>query len=115
MKKQQKISLNIGRSIDIIMKGFTPFQRDVLRATLEIKPGQIRSYKWIAERIGRPQAQRAVGLALKKNPLPLLIPCHRVVASGNKIGGYALGVPLKKMLLEFEKQLSKREKTERKK
>jgi O-6-methylguanine DNA methyltransferase len=115
MRKQQKISLNIGKSIDIIMKGLTPFQRDVLRATLEIKPGQTRSYKWLAERIGRPQAQRAVGLALKRNPLPFLIPCHRVVASGKKIGGYALGVPLKKILLDFEKQLTAKRKNKRKK
>ena len=105
MKEQRKISLNIGRSIDIIMKGLTPFQRDVLKAACEIKPGQTRTYKWIAARIGRPNAQRAVGSALKKNPLPLLIPCHRVIASGNKIGGYALGVELKEQLLEFEKNL----------
>ncbi|MFH1093306.1 MAG: MGMT family protein [Candidatus Omnitrophota bacterium] len=103
MKEQQKISLNIGTSIDIIMKGFTPFQKDVLKAACEIKPGETRTYKWIAERIGRPNAQRAVGTALKKNPLPLLIPCHRVVASSGKIGGYALGVKLKNELLKFEK------------
>jgi len=105
MKEQRKISLNIGRSIDIIMKGFTPFQKDVLRAACEIRPGETRTYKWIAERIGRPNAQRAVGSALKKNPLPLLIPCHRVVATGRKIGGYALGVKLKNELLEFENSL----------
>ena len=105
MKEQQKISLNIGRSIDIIMKGLTPFQKDVLRAACSIKPGETRTYRWIAERIGRPNAQRAVGTALKKNPLPLLIPCHRVVATGKAIGGYALGVKLKKALLEFEKSL----------
>ncbi len=114
MKEQRKISLNIGRSIDIIMKGFTPFQRDVLRAACEIKPGQTRTYKWIAERIGRPNAQRAVGAALKKNPLPLLIPCHRVVASGGKIGGYSRGVNLKNELLEFEKSLCRGQKGKRK-
>ncbi|MCK4994933.1 MAG: methylated-DNA--[protein]-cysteine S-methyltransferase [Candidatus Omnitrophica bacterium] len=97
--------MNIGRSIDIIIKRFTPFQKDVLRAACEIKPGETKTYKWIAERIGRPNAQRAVGTALKKNPLPLLIPCHRVVASGDKIGGYALGVELKNELLKFEKYL----------
>ncbi len=113
MKEQRKISLNIGKSIDII-KGCTPFQRDVLRAACEIKPGQARTYKWIAERIGRPNAQRAVGSALKKNPLPLLIPCHRVVASGKRIGGYALGVELKKELLEFEKSLCNYNKGKRK-
>lgn len=114
MKEQRKISLNIGRSIDIIMKEFTPFQKDVLMAACEIKPGQTRTYKWIAERIGRPNAQRAVGSALKKNPLPLLIPCHRVVAFGERIGGYALGVKLKKELLEFEKSLCNCKKGKRK-
>jgi len=103
MKKQQKISLNIGRSIDMIVKGFTPFEREVLRAACAVKPGQVRTYSWIAQRIGRPRAQRAVGQALKKNPLPLLIPCHRVVASGGDIGGYAHGRALKKKLLDFEK------------
>ena len=102
MKEQRKISLNIGRSIDIILKGCTPFQKDVLRAVCNIRPGETRTYKWIAESIGRPNAQRAVGTALNKNPLPLLIPCHRVVAAGNKLGGYALGVKLKRELLEFE-------------
>ena len=105
MKEQRKISLNIGRSIDIIIKGFTPFQKDVLRAACEIKLGETRTYKWVAERIGCPNAQRAVGSALKKNPLPLLIPCHRVVASGQRTGGYALGVKLKNELLKFEKSL----------
>ena len=114
MKKQQKISLNIGKSIDMIMKGFTPFQKDVLKTACEIKLGQTRTYKWIAQRIGRPNAQRAVGSALKKNPLPLLIPCHRVVGSRDKIGGYTLGVKLKKELLEFEKSLCNYKKEKRK-
>ncbi len=105
MKKQQKISLNIGRSIDIILRGLSEFELDVLRAACEIKPGQVRSYTWIARRINRPLAQRAVGQALKKNPMPLLIPCHRVIASNGKIGGYALGIKLKKELLDFEKEL----------
>jgi len=105
MKKLQKISLNIGKSIDMILKGLTPFEQDVLRAACEIKPGEVRTYKWIAQRIGRPGSARAVGQALKKNPMPLLIPCHRVISSDGKTGGYALGTELKKTLLEFEKTL----------
>jgi len=105
MRKRQKISLNIGRSIDIILKGFTSFEKDVLRAVCVIKPGQVRTYRWVAERVGRPKAQRAVGQVLKKNPLPLLIPCHRVVAGNGKIGGYSLGIALKSELLAFEKDL----------
>ncbi|MBU4305504.1 MAG: MGMT family protein [Candidatus Omnitrophica bacterium] len=105
MNARQKISLNIGKSIDIILNSLTPFEQDVLRAACEINPGQVRTYKWIARRIGRPNAQRAVGQALKKNPLPLLIPCHRVIAAAGKIGGYSLGVHVKKQLLDFEKEL----------
>ncbi|MCP4650161.1 MAG: MGMT family protein [PVC group bacterium] len=105
MKKQKKITLDVPKSIDMILRDFTVFERAVLKAACEIKPGQVRTYKWIAERIGRPNSQRAVGQALKKNPLPLLIPCHRVIASGGKIGGYALGVKLKKELLDFERDL----------
>lgn len=102
MRQVQKISLNIGKSIDIILKRLTPFEKDVLKAAAKIKPGQTRTYKWIATRIGRPDSQRAVGQALKKNPLPFLIPCHRVICSSGKKGGYALGAKLKKQLLEFE-------------
>ncbi len=105
MKKRQKISLNIGTSIDIILQGFTAFEKDVLRAVCAIKPGEVRTYQWVAERVGRPKAQRAVGQALKKNPLPLLIPCHRVVAGNGKIGGYSLGTELKRELLAFEEIL----------
>lgn len=107
MSGRQKILLNIGKNIDIIMKRFTPFERKVLKATAEIKFGQVRTYKWIAQRIGCPKAQQAVGQALKKNPLPLLIPCHRVIRSSGKTGGYALGIKLKKELLDFEEKLIK--------
>ena len=89
----------------LIVNSLTPFEQDVLRAAWQIKPGQVRTYKWIARRIGRPNAQRAVGQALKKNPLPLLIPCHRVIAAAGKIGGYSQGEHIKKQLLDFEKKL----------
>ena len=105
MKRQPKISLNIGKAIEIVFNKMTPFEKKVLRQTCQIRCGQVRTYKWIAKRIGCPNAQRAVGQALKKNPLPFLIPCHRVVASNGKIGGYTLGKKLKKQLLDFEKQL----------
>ncbi len=109
MKKQLKISLNIGNGIDAILNGFTGFEQDVLRAVCEIRPGEVRTYKWVAERVGRPLASRAVGGVLRKNPLPLLIPCHRVVAS-NGCGGYSGcgGVDTKKELLRFEAALMKR-------
>ncbi|MDE1870585.1 MAG: MGMT family protein, partial [Candidatus Micrarchaeota archaeon] len=60
------------------------------------------SYKELASRSGRPRAARAVGNIMNKNPLPLLIPCHRVVASNHKLGGYAYGVKIKELLLKIE-------------
>ena len=67
----------------------TAFEWDVLKATLSIPMGETRTYQWIAQQIGRPKAVRAVGQALRKNPFPLLIPCHRVINSDGKLGGYA--------------------------
>jgi methylated-DNA-[protein]-cysteine S-methyltransferase len=79
----------------------TEFQNAVWRAMLDIPYGETRSYKQIAETIGRPKAFRAVANACGKNPYPIIIPCHRVVAS-NGIGGFSLGLKLKKQLLKFE-------------
>src|SRR3990167_4189375 len=90
------------------LNNITPFEQDVYMAALSIPFGQTRSYKWIAKKIGKPNASRAVGQALKKNPLPLLIPCHRVVSSNpGSLGGFSLGLDLKKKLLNIEKKLSR--------
>ena len=70
-------------------KTLTDFEWLVLKATLTIPLGQTRSYKWIAEKIRRPKAVRAVGQALRKNPYPLIIPCHRVIKSDGQLGAYA--------------------------
>lgn len=78
------------------------FQRAVLLKTQQIPRGEVRSYAWIAKAIGRPKAVRAVGTALAKNPVPLLIPCHRVVRSDGAIGEYALGSPNKRRILQYE-------------
>jgi len=80
------------------------FERSVLQALRRIPPGQVRSYGEIARGLGRPTAARAVGTACARNPLPLLIPCHRVVRSDGGLGGYSLkgGVALKRQLLEAE-------------
>lgn len=83
--------------------GSTLFEREVLKMVSQIPFGQTRSYKWMAKKIGRPMAARAVGQALKKNPLPFVIPCHRVVRTDGKIGGYRLGKALKQKLLNYEK------------
>ena len=85
----------------------TPFAKKVFRAVLTIPIGEVRTYKWVAFKAGRPKAFRAVGQILNKNPLPLIVPCHRVVMSNNKLGGYAFGIKQKKELLELERKLSK--------
>lgn len=85
----------------IAMHG-TPFQRDVWDALLSIPSGETRTYKEIAEQIGRPKAVRAVGQALNRNPLPLLFPCHRVIGSNGKLTGFAGGLSAKARLLEIE-------------
>lgn len=79
-----------------------PFQRAVLQAAHTIPFGETRSYGWIAHAIGKPRASRAVGQALGANPIPIIVPCHRVVASDGGLGGYAGGLTLKKKLLQLE-------------
>jgi len=73
------------------LRSVTEFERAVLLKALEIPRGEVRTYGWIAAAIGRPGAVRAVGSALRKNPVPVLIPCHRVVRSDGHLGEYALG------------------------
>lgn len=80
----------------------TEFQKKVWRAISDIPYGEVMSYKEIAEKVGRSGAVRAVGTACGKNKLPIVVPCHRVVASGGKLGGYAFGLEMKKKLLALE-------------
>jgi methylated-DNA-[protein]-cysteine S-methyltransferase len=80
----------------------TPFQRSVWQALLGITPGQTRSYGDIARQVGSPQAVRAVGSAVGKNPLSVVVPCHRVIGRGGAITGYAGGVDRKRALLALE-------------
>ncbi|MDA8325746.1 MAG: methylated-DNA--[protein]-cysteine S-methyltransferase [Nitrospiraceae bacterium] len=80
----------------------TPFERSVWLALREIPYGQTRSYKWLAARVGRPQAARAAGQALAKNPLPIVLPCHRVIESDGGLGGYSPALEIKRRLLELE-------------
>ena len=86
------------------LRALTAFQRDVLAATRTIPAGETRSYGWVAAEVGRPRAVRAAGTVLATNPVPLLIPCHRVVPGGNGlgIGRYIFGVPAKQRLLAAE-------------
>jgi len=80
----------------------TPFQRKVWEITRLIPYGETRSYTWVAEQIKQPQAARAVGRALARNPLPIIIPCHRVLTIDGKLGGFSGGVELKRCLLRLE-------------
>jgi O-6-methylguanine DNA methyltransferase len=85
------------------LRGLTEFEEAVLRKAFEIPRGEVRPYSWIAREIGHPEAVRATGSALAKNPVPVLIPCHRVVRSDGHIGNYSLGGPRnKRTLLEAE-------------
>jgi O-6-methylguanine DNA methyltransferase len=82
--------------IALDLRGRTEFERDVWAKALEIPRGEVRPYGWIATEIGRPRAVRAVGTALGHNPVPLIVPCHRVVRSDGLIGNYSLGGPANK-------------------
>ncbi len=75
------------------LRGHSEFERDVWRKALDIPRGEVRPYGWVAAEIGRPRAVRAVGTALGHNPVPLIVPCHRVVRTDGSIGQYSLGGP----------------------
>lgn len=82
----------------------TPFQRSVLDTACRIAPGHVWSYQRVAEEMGRPKSSRPVGQALARNPVPIVIPCHRVIASDGSLGGYSggAGLPAKRWLLRLE-------------
>lgn len=79
--------------IQLDLRGHTPFEVAVWTKALEIPRGEVRPYGWIAAEIGKPKAVRAVGTALAHNPVPLVVPCHRVVRSDGMIGQYSMGGP----------------------
>ncbi len=89
-------------SVPVDFSSARPFQREVLELTHRIPFGETRSYSWIARTIGRPDARRAVGTALGRNPVPILVPCHRVLRSDGGLGGYAFGLDMKSRLLGLE-------------
>jgi methylated-DNA-[protein]-cysteine S-methyltransferase len=80
----------------------TEFEKSVWTDLTRIPYGETRTYKWLAEKTGHPQASRAVGNALGKNPIPIVFPCHRIIESDGSIGGYSSGVDIKRRLLEIE-------------
>jgi methylated-DNA-[protein]-cysteine S-methyltransferase len=87
------------------ISGATDFQKAVWNATRSIPYGETRTYAWVAQQIGSSQACRAVGGALARNPFPIIVPCHRVIASNGNLGGFSGGSALKKRLLKLEAAL----------
>lgn len=100
---QEAIERGTPGKVPVDLESVTEFQADVLRKTATIPKGEVRPYGWVAKEVERPRAVRAVGSAVARNPVPLIIPCHRVVRSDGHIGNYSLGGPHNKIeLLEHE-------------
>ena len=98
-------------SVSVKAKG-TPFQEKVWAALRQIPFGETRSYGEIAKEVGSPKGARAVGMACNRNPVLLMIPCHRVVGSNGKLVGFACGLPMKEKLLSLEKAIESCDKNE---
>jgi methylated-DNA-[protein]-cysteine S-methyltransferase len=84
----------------------TPFQQRVWEELLRIPPATTRTYGELAARLGRPHAARAVGTANAKNPISIVVPCHRVIGAGGALTGYAGGLPAKRWLLDHERAVA---------
>ncbi len=98
--------VNFSRDIPLALDGFSSFGISVLTTCRDIGFGQTITYGRLAKKSGRPAASRAVGSVLAKNPLPLIVPCHRIIRSDGKLGGFSApgGVKLKKRMLELERK-----------
>jgi O-6-methylguanine DNA methyltransferase len=94
--------IRLSFDLPLDLRYYTPFQQAVWRAAAQIPYGETRSYAWVAKRIRNPRAVRAVGQALGANPVPIIIPCHRVISSSGGMGGYSGGLGMKKKLLKLE-------------
>jgi methylated-DNA-[protein]-cysteine S-methyltransferase len=89
-------------SVPIDLSSLSEFQQTVLRTLQQVPRGEVRSYTWLARKAGRPRAARAVGNTMARNPVPILIPCHRIVPAKGGIGNYGMGSALKRKLLQRE-------------
>ncbi len=90
-------------SVPVDLSALPRFQRDVLETARRIPFGEARTYAWVARQIEHPRAVRAVGMALGRNPVPLIVPCHRVLRSDGALGGYLFGGRVKDRLLALER------------
>jgi methylated-DNA-[protein]-cysteine S-methyltransferase len=94
-----------GRAYDAVpvdLAGLPEFQLKVLKALQSVRRGDVKTYSWLAQKVGNPRAARAVGTAMARNPVPLLVPCHRVVPASGGTGNYGLGRECKQDLLRRE-------------
>ena len=98
--------VNFFTNVPLILDGFSPFAQRVLSACRKIQFGQTINYLQLAKRLRRPAASQAVAGALAQNPLPLIIPCHRIISSDGKIGGFSApgGITIKRRLLQLEQK-----------
>ena len=96
--------VNFDVSVRLGLDNFTPFTQVVLRTCGKIKFGQTTTYRQLAQQTNHPRAARAIGQAMAKNPIPLIIPCHRIIRSDGKCGGFSAsgGIKVKQRLLELE-------------
>ena len=92
--------------LSLDLSGGTSFQQKVWGTLLRVSYGRLRSYQWVAVRVGGSQYARAVGNAVGANPMPIVIPCHRIVAQDTSIGGFSCGLPMKRKLLALEGTLA---------
>ena len=90
-------------SVPVDLSETPDFQKKVLAAARRIPFGEVRPYAWVAQRVGHPRAARAVGTALGRNPVPFIVPCHRVLQTGGGLGGYLFGTDVKSRLLSLER------------
>lgn len=98
------MSARLPKKVLAAMKSHPPFHQSVWKACCEIPRGEVRTYGWIAQRVGKPKAARAVGQALGKNPFAPTVPCHRVVGANGRLTGYSGrgGVARKRRMLRAE-------------
>ena len=98
-----------GKKVDFLdwqlnLDNYTNFQKKILQTVRKIPYGETRSYKWVAQTAGYPRAYRAVGNTMRNNPIPLIIPCHRVIKNNGMLGGFSgkEGIALKKKMIDLE-------------
>jgi methylated-DNA-[protein]-cysteine S-methyltransferase len=91
-------------NVPVDLSSGTSFQQKVWRVLTTIPRGETRSYGWVAQQVGKPRASRAVGAACGANPVPVIVPCHRVIAGDGSLGGFGGGLPMKRRLLALERE-----------